>query len=165
MAKTQAQDQHHEPQEPTSQEPTSQEPSAVDEWPEVRLRELSDEDCWELVSQPGHIGRVAWNSGSGPVALPVNYMVYERHLWIRTSAYSSLTREIDDNLIAVEIDDIDPATHLGWSVLIRGMAEVKYHPEEVPGPVLEHRTWPAGHRPLWVPVSPRAHTGPRRVSA
>ncbi len=135
-----------------------------EEWPEIQLIELGEDECWKLASGQ-LLGRIAWSSGSGPVALPVNYVVHERGVWIRTSAYSSLVREVDDNQVAFETDQIDPATHLGWSVLLRGTAEVRYRPEEVPVEVREHESWPAGNRPLWVHIVPRAVTGRRLATA
>jgi nitroimidazol reductase NimA-like FMN-containing flavoprotein (pyridoxamine 5'-phosphate oxidase superfamily) len=134
------------------------------DWPEVHLEEVETDECWRLIIETDQIARVAWNSGSGPVALPVNFVVHEGSVWVRTSAYSSLAREIDDTHIAVEVDEIDPATHLGWSVLVRGVAEVRYHPAEVPAVVREHHSWPAGPRPLWVQLTPYELTG-RRLAA
>ncbi len=135
-----------------------------EEWPEIQLIELGEDECWTLATRQ-QLGRIAWSSGSGPVALPVNFVVHERGVWIRTSASSSLVREVDDIPVAFETDEIDPATHLGWSVLLRGAAEVKYRHEEIPVEVREHESWPAGNRPLWVHIRPREVTGRRLATA
>lgn len=134
-----------------------------EEWPQVHLTELDEAECWELLMGQ-QMGRIAWNSSRGPVALPITFVVHQHSVWIRTSAYSSMAREVDDMQIAVEVDELDPVTHLGWSVLVRGNAEVRYHHEEIPAEVSSLRAWPSGPRPLWVHLRPVEITG-RRLSS
>ena len=129
----------------------------------VHLTELSDEDCWALVGEP-HLGRLGWNGSAGPVVLPVNYVVLDGSIWIRTGAHSTIASEVDEMRVALEVDDIDPETHVGWSVLVRGQAEIVYHEEQVPDVVLTHRAWPTGARPLWVQLKVDKVTG-RRLEA
>jgi uncharacterized protein len=126
----------------------------------AELHELTTDECWELAAE-GHLARIAWGSASGPVVLPVNYVVHERELWMRTSAYSSMAEEVDDTVIAVEMDAIDPETHVGWSVLFRGSSDVIYHEESVPTQVRVLRAWAEGPRPLWIRLSPATVTGRR----
>ncbi|WP_157571169.1 pyridoxamine 5'-phosphate oxidase family protein [Nocardioides insulae] len=132
--------------------------------PEVRLHDVKVEECWELISAGERVARVAWSTAGGPVLVPVNYVVHERVVWMRTSPYSALAREADDAPVAFETDDIDPTTHLGWSVLGRGTAEVIYDHDDVPEPIRTAHPWPAGHRPLWIRIAPRELTG-RRLTA
>ena len=126
----------------------------------AELVELSVDECWELVAGP-QMARIAWNGPTGPVVLPINYVTHDRTVWIRTTAYSSMAEEVDESAIAVEVDDIDPETHVGWSVLLRGRSEVIYHEDRVPEPVRALRTWPSGPRPLWVRLAPEIVTGRR----
>lgn len=126
------------------------------------LVELGAEESWELAAQQ-QLSRIAWTSGSGPVVIPVNHVIHDRALWIRTSAYSKLVQEVDDARVAVLIDDIDAASRLGWSVLVRGLAQVHYHSEEVPTAVRELHAWAGGARPLWVEVRAGEITGRRLV--
>jgi len=120
-----------------------------------QLQELTEQECWSLIDQQvddarPHFARVGWTGASGPLVIPVNYVVHERSLWIRTSAYSAMAEEVDESLIAVEMDDIDAETHAGWSVLLRGRAAVIYHEHQVPEEVRNLQTWAGGARPLWV---------------
>lgn len=124
------------------------------------LHELSVEECWTLAAG-APLARIAWTAPDGPVALPVNFVIHDETVWVRTTAHASMATEVDDTLIAVEIDEIDAATHAGWSVLLRGSADVIYREEEVPEPVRSFRTWPAGARPLWVRLAPASVTGRR----
>ena len=57
-----------------------------------------------------------------PIVLPVNYRLVESlgptWLTIRTRPGNVIDR--GGLTVALEIDDIDPASHEGWSVLVRG---------------------------------------------
>lgn len=129
----------------------------------AELVQLGQDESWDLVGkQP--VCRFAWTSGDGPVILPVNHVVHDGSLWVRTSAYSSLVREVDDVRVAVLVDDIDAETRLGWSVQLRGTAQVHYHPDEVPEQVRSLHTWATGARPLWIQLRPDEINGRRLVS-
>jgi hypothetical protein len=129
----------------------------------AELVELGRDESWELVGQQP-VCRFAWASGDGPVILPVNHVVHDGSLWVRTAAYSSLVREVDDVRVAVLVDDIDTETRLGWSVQLRGVAQVHYHPEDVPDEVRSLHTWASGSRPLWIQLTPDEVNGRRLVS-
>jgi nitroimidazol reductase NimA-like FMN-containing flavoprotein (pyridoxamine 5'-phosphate oxidase superfamily) len=127
------------------------------------LVELSEDESWELASGR-QFCRVAWTTSSGPMLIPLNHVVHERTIWFRTSAYSALVREVDDERIAVLVDEIDPDSRLGWSVQLRGVAHVHWHAEEVPDQVHELHAWASGARPLWVEVRPDELHGRRLLS-
>lgn len=126
----------------------------------VQLQELTNEESWALAATM-KLSRIGWNSPTGPVVIPVNHVVYEGAVWIRTSAHSSMAEEIDESSVALLVDDIDPQTHLGWSVQFKGRAEIFYHEDRVPEQVLKLRTWPSGARPLWVRLEPKQVNGRR----
>ncbi|MDH2415531.1 pyridoxamine 5'-phosphate oxidase family protein [Nocardioides sp. CER19] len=129
----------------------------------VELVELQSDESWGLAaSQP--LCRVAWSTGSGPVVIPVNHVIHDHTLWFRTSAYSSLVREVDDEMIAVLVDEVDAESKLGWSVQLRGVAHVHWHREEVPEDVLKLHTWASGPRPLWIELAPTEIHGRRLIS-
>ncbi|MCR6033610.1 pyridoxamine 5'-phosphate oxidase family protein [Nocardioides sp. zg-579] len=125
----------------------------------AELHTLSPAECWALLASR-EIGRVAWSGPAGPTVLPVNYGIAEDAVWIRTSAYAALVREADESPVAFEVDDVDPAAHAAWSVLVRGTAHVRFPDDRGPTPP-EVETWPAGPRPLWVVVVPSEITGRR----
>jgi hypothetical protein len=129
----------------------------------AELVELGQDESWDLVGQQP-VCRIAWTSGTGPVLLPVNHVVHGRSIWIRTAAWSSLVREVDDMRVAALIDDVDTATRLGWSVQLRGVASVHWHLEEVPEEVRSLHTWASGSRPLWIELTPDEVYGRRLVS-
>jgi len=129
----------------------------------AHLQELTVEESWELAAT-SRLSRIGWNGPTGPVVIPVNHVVYDGAVWIRTSAHSSMAEQVDESGIALLIDDIDPDTHLGWSVQFRGRAEIFYHEERVPEEVRALRTWPSGARPLWVRLVPKDVNGRRLIA-
>lgn len=127
------------------------------------LVELTEDESWELArSRP--FCRAAWTSPTGPTLLPVNHVIDGHSLWFRTSAYSELVREVDDERIAILVDEVDTETRLGWSVQLRGPASVHWHLTEVPESVQSLHTWASGARPLWVEVKVEEIHGRRLVA-
>lgn len=86
-----------------------------------RFRELSAPECESLL-RAGVIGRVAVATPEGPFIVPVNYVVFEDTVVIRTSAYTLLGTHARDTMVAFEVDDLDPDRRAGWSVVARGRA-------------------------------------------
>jgi hypothetical protein len=129
----------------------------------AELVEIGEDESWDLASgQP--ICRVAWTTGAGPTVIPVSHIIHDRTLWFRTSAYSSLVREVDDERIAAIVDHVDLETRLGWSVQLRGVAHVHWHPDEVPDEVHALQSWASGSRPLWIELKPDEVHGRRLVA-
>lgn len=126
----------------------------------AQLVEMTTDECWTLL-EGAAVCRVAWAGSDGPVILPLNYTVHGHTLWLRTSAHSSISQEIDDDQLAILVDEFDADTQVGWSVQVRGRAEVHYHTDEVPEDVQNLHTWAAGARPLWIKVTPTAVNGRR----
>jgi len=125
-----------------------------------RLSEISEDECWELLGG-SELARIAWNGGSGPTILPVNYTADGRSIWLRTGAHSSMTHEIDASPVAVLVDSIDAVTHEGWSVQLRGTVRAEYRAENVPEHVRELETWAEGVRPIWLHLVPDDVNGRR----
>lgn len=130
---------------------------SADEAATRRLTELDEDECWRLLGR-AEVGRLAWNSSRWPAVVPVNFRVVARQIVLRVSPYSVQGREVDDARVAFEVDEVDPARRVGWSVLVQGHAAFDYRRNIDAGP----EPWPTGHRPLQVLISPSLVTG-RRV--
>jgi hypothetical protein len=128
--------------------------------PGGRLIELGVDECWDLLRAES-VGRIAWSGANGPTVLPVNFIVVDKAVVFRTSPYSSAARECDSQPVAFEIDELDPFTRSGWSVLARGTARLVYDDHLVPDDGQQLDTWAAGARPLHVVLEPRELTGRR----
>lgn len=123
------------------------------------LVDLDEATCWDLM-ETAAIGRLVWVDADGPVAVPVNIAVSQGAVVIRTAAYSAMSREIDDSRVALEVDDLDPETRTGWSVLVRGVARVLFEPAPEDAPT----AWPTGTKSATVRLRPTRVTG-RRLAA
>ncbi|HWJ10927.1 MAG TPA: pyridoxamine 5'-phosphate oxidase family protein [Nocardioides sp.] len=76
--------------------------------------------------------------------LPVNYVVSDDAVWLRTGPGTLLERYADGGDLALEVDHVDPTWGTGWSVVARGCAE-----RRTEGP-LTSAGRPAPGPPRWV---------------
>jgi nitroimidazol reductase NimA-like FMN-containing flavoprotein (pyridoxamine 5'-phosphate oxidase superfamily) len=130
-----------------------------DRWFAARVRDLYESECWELLGAR-EVGRIGFVDEFGPVVVPVTYVVHDGSVVFRVAPYSSLGRHVPGALVAIEVDEIDDVTRSGWSVLVRGRAEV-IHPEEIPELSESPEPWAEGRRPLHLRVEPEDMTGRR----
>ena len=96
----------------------------------TRLEVLSTEDCYRLL-RGGLVGRVGVTVSAIPEVLPVNYTLLEGDIVFRTGRDTSLYAATRDVPIAFEVDESDPVTLSGWSVLAVGLTEEVTDPEEI----------------------------------
>lgn len=128
-----------------------------------RLVDLSDDECWALLNT-GVVGRIAWMRTDRPFVIPVNYTVDGTAIHIHTAAYSSLVQEIDDRMVAFQVDDIDTSTRSGSTVTAQGRAEIRYAGPRVPaGPAVD--VWAAGAKAATIVIDVIEVTGRRLESA
>lgn len=84
--------------------------------------ELRYRECVELLSR-AQLGRAAFATPQGPAIVPVNHVVLDHAVIIRTSPYSQLGLLGASGRLAYEVDGYDPASHSGWSVIATGLGE------------------------------------------
>ena len=89
--------------------------------PELPLRRLSPEECFDLLGRE-QLGRVAVSIGALPVILPVNYVVFEGSIVLRTAPGTKLSAALMGAVVGFEIDSMAPDHASGWSVLVVGHA-------------------------------------------
>jgi uncharacterized protein len=128
---------------------------------------LSVDECRDLLRRDV-VGRVAFTTPRGPRIVPVNYVVRDGVLEVRTTAYSELATYAPDATVAFEIDHLDREHHRGWSVIVLGRCErvldqsaaavrgQSDQPGDGPEP------WAGGNRPLVLRVHADEVSG-RRV--
>ena len=128
------------------------------------IRDLAVDECLDLLMRSS-VGRVAWCGPDGPQVVPMTIAMHNGAVVFRTVAYSALARAVRGATLAVEVDELDPASRTGWSVLAVGHAETVAEPHDLAelwrngGP----EPWAPGVRTLFVRVVPRRITG-RRIS-
>jgi len=128
------------------------------------LEELNSVECVRLLGHSG-VGRVAVVVDDYPVVVPVNYRVVKVDegvvVIVRTQPGSVIDRALQ---VGFQVDGIDAARRVGWSVLVRGLlghiddADVALIGEEI-----DPEPWVADRR-SWLVVRPTAMTG-RRLRA
>lgn len=125
------------------------------------LEELSEEECWSLLRSHS-VGRVGWQGADGFTIVPVNYVVADRSVVVRTSPYTGLGREGTVQEMAFEVDDLDQTTRSGWSVLVRGRRRLD---PEAYGETPRPEVWVAGSRWLVLRIEVRTITGRRLTTS
>jgi len=121
------------------------------------LEVLDDHLCWQLL-RSHVIGRFAANRpGRSPLVVPVNYVVgADLEIAIRSGPGSKLDLASHD-LVALQVDEIDAAHHVGWSVVVDGAARVE--PEDEQHPPVD--TWAPGAKPYVIRIRPSEISGRR----
>ena len=125
------------------------------------LIHLSDTECWRLLDEHA-VGRIGVLVDSAPEIYPVNYRTDGRTVLFRTDPGSKLHGLVRSPSVSFEIDGLEPASHTGWSVLLKGRARELVDAEEVRSashPDLEY--WSIGPKAHWVRIEPYEVTGRR----
>jgi nitroimidazol reductase NimA-like FMN-containing flavoprotein (pyridoxamine 5'-phosphate oxidase superfamily) len=121
-------------------------------------------ECWALL-EARHLGRLAFVDQEGPIVLPINYAVVDGVVTFRTDAGGKLDAAVRGDRLALEIDGFDAIEQTGWSVLVRGRAELVTDAAELG--LLQGRplvSWAPGLKPIYVRFGAAEVTG-RRINA
>jgi uncharacterized protein len=85
-----------------------------------QLVDIPEAECRELLA--GHkLGRLAILVEGQPQIFPINYAMNDQVIVLRTGPGTKL-RFAPMSKVAFEIDEYDPATRGGWSVMVQGLA-------------------------------------------
>jgi len=95
------------------------------------LSTLSTEECMSrLASVP--FGRVVFTQRALPAIRPVNHLVDNGHVIIRTNLGTGIGSAAGrGTVVAYEADAIDAASRTGWSVVVTGVAQVVTDPADL----------------------------------
>jgi len=124
------------------------------------LEALPLEVCLRLLESVP-VGRVSFCTDGEVVTLPVNHVVDGQDVVFRTDRGSKLSAADRRDHVAFEADDYDPRTRTGWSVLVKGRAEVVREDAEIQRlSRLGLYPWvTAVDRPFWIRIRPISVTG------
>ncbi len=132
-----------------------------------RLEELTHEECLLLLATQ-QVGRLGVVVDGYPVIVPVNYAPDHGVVVLRSKPGSKLDAAQHAN-VTLEVDQVDPLTQTGWSVLVRGLAE---EVTDRHSSALAQRTqevartpWAPGHHDHFLRLIPHRVTGRRLVAA
>jgi nitroimidazol reductase NimA-like FMN-containing flavoprotein (pyridoxamine 5'-phosphate oxidase superfamily) len=123
------------------------------------FRELSEQDCTTRL-RGTTVGRVAICTPDGPVIIPVNYVMDDETVVVRTAPYTLLAGHAWDQ-IAFEIDELDHDMQRGWSVLVVGQASPVEDPDEITDSqqLSKLTPWAPGSRNMFIKIKPQRITG------
>lgn len=134
-----------------------------EQWFPGLLRDIPLPECRELVASR-RVGRISYCSPSGPVTVPVNHVLVDGEVVLRTSPHSELGQcLIEEPAVCYQVDDFDEFHESGWSVLIQGLATI-IQPSDLPPTAERPAPWVEGIRTLHIRIREDRLTG-RRVLA
>jgi len=121
---------------------------------------LSVSDCLDRLRRAG-VGRLAVIHNGEPVILPVNHEMDGETVVFRTAEGAKLVSAMENSPVSFEVDDFDADRRSGWSVVIRGVADVIDDPTQIDRwGALGVRPWAdAVQRSHWVRIRPYEITG------
>ena len=110
------------------------------------------------------LGRIVFTQNALPTVRPVNHLVDRGQIVIRTHSGAALTLQTERAgssgvVVAYEADDIDPQTHLGWSVIATGYARLVTDQRELARYQGELEAWVDRSLDCVVRVNPLMLTG------
>lgn len=93
-----------------------------------RSVELDSDEAMRLLGSVS-LGRIVFTRHALPTVRPVNHVLDDGEIVIRTHEGAALTARAGQAdgqgvVVAYEADCIDPDTHLGWSVVVTGYARL-----------------------------------------
>jgi len=128
------------------------------------LERVDERECLLLLASKD-VGRLGFVRGGNPEIVPINYVLDGDAVVFATGAGSKLAGAATGASVVFEIDDINPTTRSGWSVIIHGMA---YEVTKFDRTALVERVrslplnpWAGGDKPHLIRISPKFITGRR----
>jgi nitroimidazol reductase NimA-like FMN-containing flavoprotein (pyridoxamine 5'-phosphate oxidase superfamily) len=85
------------------------------------LEVLAPDECF-LLLRTRDLGRIAFDVESQPEIFPINYAMEGRIIVFRTAPGTKVDY-VPKAKLAFEVDDWDPKLGIGWSVVVKGLAE------------------------------------------
>jgi nitroimidazol reductase NimA-like FMN-containing flavoprotein (pyridoxamine 5'-phosphate oxidase superfamily) len=122
------------------------------------LELLSHRECLQRLNA-AHVGRVVFTVDALPAVVPVTFAVQDDAVVLCTQADTRLAAAADGSVLAFEIDELDPASRTGWSVVVTGVAEVVAQPLTRARIHSSVAPWAPGHHDVYVRLPMTMVTG------
>jgi Pyridoxamine 5'-phosphate oxidase len=84
------------------------------------FRELTRDESLRRLASVG-VGRIVFTHQALPAIRPVNHLVDNGQVIIRSHARAALLSALD-TVVAYEVDSVSPDDRIGWSVIVTGVA-------------------------------------------
>ena len=110
---------------------------------------LSVDECWRLVI--GHrMGRLGFVGDAHVQIVPTKYDAELGTAYFRAGTFGELARRVHNRATTLQVDEIDPDTFCGWSVLMTGTAH------RVGDAATLASRWSLGRPRPWFPAGPQS---------
>jgi nitroimidazol reductase NimA-like FMN-containing flavoprotein (pyridoxamine 5'-phosphate oxidase superfamily) len=122
--------------------------------------ELTEAESWRLLAGVS-LGRIVFTQHAMPAIRPVNHLVDDRTVVIRSHLGAAIVGRdvVDGAVVCYEADDIDAVRHTGWSVIVTGMARLVRDPAAVRRYQRLLQPWADGQTDYVIAVEPQLVTG------
>ncbi len=130
-----------------------------------RFSEISHGEAMSLLAGTS-LGRIVFTDQAMPTVRPVSHIVEAGDLIVRNDhdvAIISRSAPGQRTVVAYQADDIDPVTHLGWSVVVTGTARLICDPADIARYEGLLRPWASGGAGQFIHLNARIVTGYRLV--
>lgn len=122
---------------------------------------LEPDECMRLLASVA-VGRVVFTENALPAVHPVNFVVHDGAVIIRSGDGRRLAAAADGAVVAFEIDEIDADNRTGWNVTVVGRASVVDDPAEIAElSALPLYPWAPGDRSRFIRIQVERVTGRR----
>jgi nitroimidazol reductase NimA-like FMN-containing flavoprotein (pyridoxamine 5'-phosphate oxidase superfamily) len=134
--------------------------------PTTGIEVVARHECVALLGTQ-QVGRLALIDSGRPHIVPLNYALDGESVVFRSFPGTKIDR-LTAGPVAFEVDEVDPRTRSGWSVVVHGRAEevTAYDHADLRERIahLDLRPWAPGDKPHLVRIIPKSITG-RRIRA
>ena len=131
----------------------------------THLSAISPDRCLALLGSVPY-GRVVFTHRALPAIRPVNHIVDNGNLIIRSSLGAGITGAAGNGLVvAYEADAIDAATRTGWSVVVTGLARLVHDADDIARYERLLDPWVDGRLDCVIRIPPDLVTGYRLVNS
>jgi hypothetical protein len=124
---------------------------------ERRLVEVTRPEAIRLLASVSY-GRIVFTRQALPAIRPIAHIVDDDAVIVRTHLGAAV-HSANGVVVAYEADEIDPLEHVGWSVIVTGLATPVHDPELVAHYEGLLRPWVNGHQHQIVRINPELVTG------
>jgi len=125
--------------------------------------DLTAAESWRLLAGVS-LGRIVFTQHAMPAIRPVNHLVDDRAIIIRSHLGAAIVAHAAANdgvVVCYEADELDPVRHTGWSVIATGMARLVRDPDAITRYQQLLEPWVAGQMDYVITIRPQIITGIR----
>ncbi len=152
-------DEHATRPQPEGTDPDGDEPGR---W----LAQLDRDQAMRLLASVD-FGRVVFTLHALPAIRPVNHLIDDDEIIIRTQLSTKIAAVIDqpaDIVVAYQADALDPVRRLGWCVVVTGIARPITDPERIARYERRLRPWVNRVMDMVIGIRPEIVTGFRLIA-